>query len=117
MINIMMEECDFPTVREITDEVERLANGDVQAVARLITVCENRVNAHSEVAATAEAVLQRVKAMAKRVPVVGITGTGGAGKSSLTDELVRRFLNEIPEKKWRFYRWIRQNKNGRCIAW
>ncbi|EPZ39022.1 Methylmalonyl-CoA mutase [Anoxybacillus ayderensis] len=99
MINIMMEECDFPTVREITDEVERLANGDVQAVARLITVCENRVNAHSEVAATAEAVLQRVKAMAKRVPVVGITGTGGAGKSSLTDELVRRFLNEIPEKK------------------
>ncbi|WP_163151308.1 fused isobutyryl-CoA mutase/GTPase IcmF [Anoxybacillus sp. MB8] len=99
MINIMMEECDFPTVREITDEVERLANGDVQAVARLITVCENRVNAHSEVAATAEAVLQRVKAMAKRVPVIGITGTGGAGKSSLTDELVRRFLNEIPEKK------------------
>ncbi|MCQ5363488.1 methylmalonyl-CoA mutase family protein [Anoxybacillus salavatliensis] len=99
MINIMMEECDFPTVREITDEVERLANGDVQAVARLITVCENRVNAHSEVAATAETVLQRVKAMAKRVPVIGITGTGGAGKSSLTDELVRRFLNEIPEKK------------------
>ncbi|MBW7650465.1 fused isobutyryl-CoA mutase/GTPase IcmF [Anoxybacillus sp. ST4] len=99
MINIMMEECDFPTVREITDEVERLANGDVQAVARLITVCENRVNAHSEVAATAEAVLQRVKAMAKCVPVVGITGTGGAGKSSLTDELVRRFLNEIPDKK------------------
>ncbi|MCX8047433.1 MAG: cobalamin-dependent protein, partial [Anoxybacillus gonensis] len=87
MINIMMEECDFPTVREITDEVERLANGDVQAVARLITVCENRVNAHSEVAATAETVLQRVKAMAKRIPVIGITGTGGAGKSSLTDEL------------------------------
>ncbi|ACJ35087.1 Methylmalonyl-CoA mutase [Anoxybacillus flavithermus WK1] len=99
MINIMMEECDFPTVKEITDEVERLANGDVQAVARLITVCENRVNTHSEVAATTEAVLQQVKAMAKRVPVIGITGTGGAGKSSLTDELVRRFLNEIPEKK------------------
>ncbi|WP_461202054.1 fused isobutyryl-CoA mutase/GTPase IcmF [Anoxybacillus sp. TBDG-1] len=99
MINIMMEECDFPTVKEITDEVERLATGDVQAVARLITLCENRVNTHSEVAATAEAVLQQVKAMARRVPVIGITGTGGAGKSSLTDELVRRFLNEIPEKK------------------
>lgn len=99
MINIMIEECDFPTVQEITDEVERLANGDVQAVARLITLCENRVNTHSEVAATTEAVLQQVKAMVKRVPVIGITGTGGAGKSSLTDELVRRFLNEIPEKK------------------
>ena len=99
MINIMMEQCDFPTVREITDEVERLASGDVQAVARLITVCENRVNDHSEVAAATEVALQRVKAMAKRVPVIGITGTGGAGKSSLTDELVRRFLNEIPDKK------------------
>ncbi|MBB6176173.1 methylmalonyl-CoA mutase [Anoxybacillus tengchongensis] len=99
MINIMMEECDFPTVKEITDEVERLATGDVQAVARLITVCENGVNVHSEIAATAEAVLRQVKAMAKRVPVLGITGTGGAGKSSLTDELVRRFLNEIPDKK------------------
>ncbi|MGX1901315.1 fused isobutyryl-CoA mutase/GTPase IcmF [Thermolongibacillus altinsuensis] len=99
MINIMMEECDFPTVREITDELERLQTGDVQAIARLITVCENRVHASEEVAASAESVLQKVKAMAKNVPVVGITGTGGAGKSSLTDELIRRFLNEIPEKK------------------
>jgi methylmalonyl-CoA mutase len=99
MINIMMQECDFPTVREITDELERLQTGDVQAIARLITVCENRVHASEEVAASAESVLQKVKAMAKNVPVVGITGTGGAGKSSLTDELIRRFLNEIPEKK------------------
>ena len=33
----------------------------------------------------------------RRVPVVGLTGTGGSGKSSLTDELVRRFLNDAPE--------------------
>ena len=32
------------------------------------------------------------------IPVVGITGTGGAGKSSLTDELIRRFLSEFPQK-------------------
>lgn len=32
-------------------------------------------------------------------PVLGITGTGGAGKSSLTDELIRRFINEVPDKK------------------
>jgi isobutyryl-CoA mutase len=99
MINIMLEECDFPTVTEITDELERLPNGDVQAVARLITLCESRVDASSEAAAAAEAALEKVKEMTKAVPVLGITGTGGAGKSSLTDELVRRFLNEIPDIK------------------
>ncbi|WP_044749324.1 fused isobutyryl-CoA mutase/GTPase IcmF [Bacillus alveayuensis] len=99
MINIMMEECDFPTIREITNEMERLAKGDVQAIARLITLSESRIDATEEAAATVESVMEKVKEMTKPVPVVGITGTGGAGKSSLTDELIRRFLNEIPEKK------------------
>jgi methylmalonyl-CoA mutase len=99
MINIMLEECDFPTVTEITDELERLPSGDVQAIARLITLCESRVDASSEAAAAVESTLEKVKAMTKAVPVLGITGTGGAGKSSLTDELVRRFLNEIPDIK------------------
>ncbi|RAK20475.1 methylmalonyl-CoA mutase [Anoxybacillus vitaminiphilus] len=99
MINVMMEECDFPTVREITDEIERLPKGDVQAIARLITFSENRIDAAEEAAATVESVMEKVKELTKPVPVVGITGTGGAGKSSLTDELIRRFLNEIPEKK------------------
>ncbi len=38
-------------------------------------------------------------APAAGVPVLGITGTGGAGKSSLTDELVRRFLTDFPDRK------------------
>jgi methylmalonyl-CoA mutase len=99
MINVMMEECDFPTVREITDEIERLQKGDVQAIARLITLSESRIDVPQEVAASVENVLEKVKELTKPVPVVGITGTGGAGKSSLTDELIRRFLNEFPEKK------------------
>jgi isobutyryl-CoA mutase len=99
MINVMMEECDFPTVREITDEIERLPKGDAQAIARLITLSENRIDVTKEAAATVESVMEKVKELTKSVPVVGITGTGGAGKSSLTDELIRRFLNEIPEKK------------------
>jgi isobutyryl-CoA mutase len=99
MINVMMEECDFPTVREITDEIERLQEGDVQAIARLITLSESRIDVNKEAAATVESVMEKVKELTKPVPVVGITGTGGAGKSSLTDELIRRFLNEIPEKK------------------
>ncbi|KPC99839.1 putative GTPase [Geobacillus sp. BCO2] len=96
----MLEECDFPTVTTVTDELERLPSGDVQAIARLITLCEYRAEAdNKEAAAAAEAAIEQVKALEKRVPVLGITGTGGAGKSSLTDELVRRFLNEIPDIK------------------
>ncbi|KZM55808.1 methylmalonyl-CoA mutase, partial [Geobacillus stearothermophilus] len=68
-------------------------------VARLIALCEYRAEATDEAAAAAEAAIAQVKTMEKRVPVLGITGTGGAGKSSLTDELVRRFLNEIPDIK------------------
>jgi isobutyryl-CoA mutase len=99
MINLMIQECDFPTVTEITNELELLPTGDIRSVTRLITIAENRVNAPQEVAATAEAALQEVKKLEKKVPILGITGTGGAGKSSLTDELIRRFLNEIPDIK------------------
>ncbi|WP_026677245.1 fused isobutyryl-CoA mutase/GTPase IcmF [Fictibacillus gelatini] len=98
MINKMLELCDFPTVTKLTDEVERLPSRDSQAVARLITVAENKVLAEKEIAATAETVLEEVRSLEQQVPVLGITGTGGAGKSSLTDELVRRFVNEFEDK-------------------
>ena len=43
--------------------------------------------------------IEEAKSNIKSTPVLGITGTGGAGKSSLTDELIRRFLHEFPDKK------------------
>ena len=46
-----------------------------------------------------EAMLEAARAKSKNTPILGITGTGGAGKSSLTDELIRRFLQEFPDKK------------------
>lgn len=98
MINFMVEECDFPTVTSLTDEIEKVKEKDVRSVSRLITLAENAKQAPEEIAATAEQTLSALKGLQKQVPVLGITGTGGAGKSSLTDELVRRFLNECEDK-------------------
>ncbi|WP_100333016.1 fused isobutyryl-CoA mutase/GTPase IcmF [Bacillus alkalisoli] len=99
MINMMIKECDFLPAGKVTDEVENLSVDNHQAVARLISLAETQIAANTEVAATAQAVLSKVKEMQQNVPVLGITGTGGAGKSSLTDELIRRYLNEVPENK------------------
>ncbi|SET23350.1 methylmalonyl-CoA mutase [Salinibacillus kushneri] len=97
MINVMLEECD-EAVNDVQPNVElnQLKAGDHQAVARMITYVENQVSNKEETAALLEEVTQAIQ---DTVPVMGITGTGGAGKSSLTDELIRRFLNEIPGKK------------------
>ncbi|WP_423800131.1 fused isobutyryl-CoA mutase/GTPase IcmF [Neobacillus sp. SAB-20_R2A] len=101
MIDLMIQECDFSTVasENIPEQIEKLPTGDTNAVAKLITIAENHVDQKNEAAATAEQVLEKVKELEKSIPVIGITGTGGAGKSSLTDELIRRFINEFPAKK------------------
>ncbi|CAM3836544.1 fused isobutyryl-CoA mutase/GTPase IcmF [Mesobacillus zeae] len=100
MIQRMLKECDFPTITtEAAAEIEKLASGSMQAVAKLITLAEQQVGAEKEAAAAVESVMEKVKSMSQSVPVIGITGTGGAGKSSLTDELIRRFINEIPETR------------------
>ncbi|WP_042374174.1 fused isobutyryl-CoA mutase/GTPase IcmF [Neobacillus jeddahensis] len=100
MIDRMIQECDFSTVEmNVTEQIEKLPSGDVNSIAKLITLAELHVDKQNEAAAAAEQVLEQVKSLEKEIPVVGITGTGGAGKSSLTDELIRRFINEFPEKR------------------
>ena len=68
-------------------EVRALRRGDAGAVARLISAAENGCPGADE---AMEMVAEM--ATARRVPVLGVTGTGGSGKSSLVDELVRRYL-------------------------
>lgn len=97
MINRMMEECDFLT--ETEDELANLDNVSTdrpEVLANLITYAEEMHDQNNE---RAKALIEKAKAMSKNTPVLGITGTGGAGKSSLTDELIRRFLRELPDKK------------------
>ncbi|MFD2446808.1 fused isobutyryl-CoA mutase/GTPase IcmF [Bacillus sp. CGMCC 1.16607] len=100
MIELMIKECDFATISpESVPQLTELHTDDVNTIAKLITLAEHQVDRDHEAAAAVETVMEKVKSLTKSVPVVGITGTGGAGKSSLTDELIRRFINEIPEKK------------------
>ncbi|MBP0905708.1 methylmalonyl-CoA mutase family protein [Mariniflexile gromovii] len=77
--------------------LENLKNKDVNTIARLISLAENNHKAFENlfVQKTEGSSSSRRLAAA---PVLGITGTGGAGKSSLVDELVRRFLIDFPEK-------------------
>ncbi len=84
MINDMIAACD-QNLAEKPLTLDALKSGDRIALARWITMLE----AGTVDAATLKALHEAVAA--KHTPTLGITGTGGAGKSSLTDELVRRF--------------------------
>ncbi|MBM7563086.1 methylmalonyl-CoA mutase [Paenibacillus sacheonensis] len=95
MINHMIQACDHRTPRQAEQDLAALSVGNQGAVARLISLAE--ANASKERLEDAEsAVLKQLQAASSTVPVLGITGTGGAGKSSLTDELVRRYLAHFP---------------------
>lgn len=97
MINRMVEECDFLT--EVEDEManlEKVGTDNPEVLANLITYAEEMYNKENRDAIT---LIQKARELSKHTPVLGITGTGGAGKSSLTDELIRRFLRELPDKK------------------
>ncbi|TAE57474.1 MAG: hypothetical protein EAZ89_03900, partial [Bacteroidetes bacterium] len=117
MINDLLEQADFPTGNLHVDKWKTAigeaygndsvihANGPAiltrvrqnispRAIARLISAVENEPDL---VAPIMEEVHHRMKHLT-HPPVLGVTGTGGAGKSSLVDELVRRFLIDFPEK-------------------
>ena len=85
MIADMVQRCDIDLTRYAPSTLDAVTGGDRRALAQLITALENGKAAPALTSALQE------RAGASTTPVLGITGTGGAGKSSLTDELIRRF--------------------------
>ncbi|MBW2199106.1 MAG: methylmalonyl-CoA mutase family protein, partial [Deltaproteobacteria bacterium] len=98
MINHMVNHMDFSTTQRKDFDVAGLSPDDTYTVANLITAVElakAQGNGH-----LAKLRTEIVKKIGKRkTPVIGITGTGGAGKSSLTDELILRILNDLKDIK------------------
>lgn len=93
MINTMIQACDFPAVRNVSQALAALDRKNFPAVATLVTYAEQK---GEEDPRRYQDFLAALRERMNQAPVVGITGTGGAGKSSLTDEIIRRFTQDFP---------------------
>ena len=96
MINHMLRAMDFSPVSDDFSADSVLTPGHGAHIARLISAAEYAAAGRSDIFKNfSDTLFQKIDQ--KAIPVIGITGTGGAGKSSLTDELIIRLLNDIPD--------------------
>ncbi|WP_303315861.1 methylmalonyl-CoA mutase family protein [Flavivirga abyssicola] len=93
MINDLVKQSDFAIGDTLNGEIDTIKEKLPKSIARIISSAENFPEVAKD---TLDKI--HIKNKNSKTPVLGITGTGGAGKSSLVDELVRRFLIDFPEK-------------------
>jgi methylmalonyl-CoA mutase len=95
MINDLVQKSDFATGHNITFNLEQIIAKNPTTIAQTISCAENYPE---DFVAYRTQLQEHIAKMDKTAPVLGITGTGGAGKSSLVDEFVRRFLFDLKDK-------------------
>ena len=93
MINDVLKQCDYPIGNHVNGELTSYKEKNKYALGRLISAAENFPSKNQHWLSSIQSELNT-----KTIPVLGVTGTGGAGKSSLVDELVRRFLMDFDDK-------------------
>tara|TARA_B100000902_G_scaffold394266_1_gene450250 strand:+ start:20513 stop:23881 length:3369 start_codon:yes stop_codon:yes gene_type:complete len=93
MINDLIKNSDFLLGDKLIGGINNIKNKETRSIARMISASENCPKEH-------RLKLTEIKKLSKKskTPILGVTGTGGAGKSSLVDELVRRFLIDFNDK-------------------
>ncbi|MAW21800.1 MAG: methylmalonyl-CoA mutase [Flavobacteriales bacterium] len=94
MINDLIKSADFLIGDKLNGRISDIKKQNINAIARMISASENCPKKHTKI-------LSEINKIASKsaTPILGVTGTGGSGKSSLVDELVRRFILDFPQKK------------------
>ncbi|HOZ45944.1 MAG TPA: methylmalonyl-CoA mutase family protein [Candidatus Hydrogenedentes bacterium] len=98
MINVILESIDCACETSgVAERIDELTTSNSGLIARYITAVEEaKASANGQMVRLIEPLSRRIH---RNIPILGVTGTGGAGKSSLVDELVVRFTHDFPDKR------------------
>ncbi|MBK7754249.1 MAG: hypothetical protein IPI41_17065, partial [Flavobacteriales bacterium] len=112
MINDMLEKADFDLSAQVNGEAKKLTPNNWPAIAKLISTAENHPDVFAKIADEIHK-----KAEASKAPVLCITGTGGAGKSSMVDELIAVSSSTSPRRPSASSPWTRASARPVARCW